>query len=99
METKKIKVVVTEKTTKDGRKFNTYHTFSKNDRRTELKFTKAVKELPSKTCYAVLNVEDMDLNTSGEFPVLWVRGVVEYEDLAAASAEARAKKINDYFGE
>ena len=99
METKKIKIVVTEKTTTDGRKkFNTYHTYSKNDRRTEVKFTKDVKELPSKTCYAVINIEDMNLNTSGEFPILWVKGVVSYEDLAAASAEINRKKINDYFG-
>ena len=48
METKKLKVRVTERTTKEGRKFNTYTTFSKNGRKTELKFRKDVKVLPEK---------------------------------------------------
>ena len=98
METKKIKIVVTEKTTNDGRKFNTYHTFSKNDRRTEVKFRQAVKDLPKENCYAVIDVDKMNLKTSGEFPVLWVSEVVKYESINEANAEANRKKINDYFG-
>ena len=98
METKKIKIVVTEKTTKDGRKFNTYHTYSKNDRRTEVKFRAAVKDLPTKNCYAVIDVDKMNLKTSGEYPVLWVSEVVKYEDIAEANAEANRKKLNEYFG-
>lgn len=98
METKKIKIVVNERSTKDGRKFLTYRTFSKNGRATEVKFRKEVKQLPSKNCYAIVNVDDMNLNTSGEYPVVWIKSVVTYEDFETANAEANAEKINEYFG-
>ncbi len=98
METKRIKIVVQEKTTKDGRKFDTYKTFSKNGRATEVKFRKDVKDLPKATCYIVCDVDDMNLNTSGEYPVLWIRAIQGIEDLNAANTESNRAKINDYFG-
>lgn len=98
METKKLKVRVTERTTKEGRKFNTYTTFSKNGRKTELKFRKDVKVLPEKDCYIEVAVEAMNLNTSGEYPVLWVEDVIAILDSKEVNAESNAKKINDYFG-
>lgn len=98
METKKLEVRVTERNTKDGRKFNTYATFSKNGRKTELKFRKDVKQLPEKDCYIEVAVEAMNLNTSGKYPVLWVSDVIAIIDYSEANAEANAKKINDYFG-
>lgn len=98
MELKKIKLYVEEKT-KDGRSFNTYHTYSKNDRRTQVKFRKTVTNVPTKTCYITLNVDNMNLNTSGEYPVLWVSKIESVEDIATANTESNRKKINDYFGE
>ena len=98
METKKLKVRVTERTTKEGRKFNTYATFSKNGRKTELKFRKDVKQLPDKDCYIEVAIEAMNLNTSGEYPVLWVSDVIAIHNLESVTAESNAKKINDYFG-
>ena len=40
----------------------------------------------------------MNLNTSGEYPVLWVSDVIAILDIQEANAESNAKKINDYFG-
>lgn len=97
METKKIKVRVTERKTKDGRTFKVFHTFSKNGRRTEVKFRKTVKQIPEKDCYIVVDVEAMNLNTSGEYPVLWVQDVVSIVDMSEATAEQNKKKINEYF--
>lgn len=98
METRKLKVRVTERSTKDGRKFNSYKTFSKNGRATELKFTKDVTELPVKDCYIVVNDSDVNLNTSGEFPICWVKHIVSIESIEEATAENNAKKLADYFG-
>ena len=98
METRKFKIYVTERSTKDGRKFNAYHTFSKNDRRTEVKFNRDVKELPSKTCYVEVEETKCNLNTSGEYPVLYIKEIIKIESLAAGNIEANRNKIKDYFG-
>ena len=96
METKKLKIVVTERK-HEGRSFNVFHTFSKNGRRTEVKFRKEVKNLPDKTCYVVVNVDDMNLNTSGEFPICWIKAIQSIEDLEVANLETNRQKINEYF--
>lgn len=102
METKRIKVVVAERQTATGKKFLTYKTFSKNGRATEVKFRQEVTNAPKESGYITLNVDDMNLNTSGEYPVLWVRGnVVTFEPLGTVTEEQKAKnaeQINDYFG-
>ena len=102
METKEIKIIVAEKTTNDGRKFKTFKTFSKNGRPTEVKFRKDVTELPMVSGYYTFNVDDMNLNKSGEYPVLWIKAnAVSFRTLTEATEEAAAKArkdLEDYFG-
>lgn len=98
METTKLKVKVTERTAANGVKFNAYSTFSKNGRRTDLKFRKEVKNLPTKDCYIIVNTADINLNTAGEYPVCWVSAIQAIEDFATANAEANRAKVKDYFG-
>ena len=97
METKKIKVTVTPKKTADGRSFNTYKTYSKNGRAIDLKFTKDVKNVPDKNCFIVCDVDEMSLNTSGEFPILWIRKIESVVDVNSEMAESNRKKINEFF--
>lgn len=100
METKRIKIVVTERKTAEGRVFPTFHTFSKNGRRTDVKFRKEVTA-PTANCYIECDVADMNLNTSGQFPVLWIKAiqrVISAEEVNGENAAANAAKINDYFG-
>lgn len=96
--TTKLKVTVIERTTKDGRKFNAYRTYSKNGRATDLKFRKEVTNLPTKNCYIVVNEDDINLNTTGEYPVCWVKAIQAIEDFETANAESNRAKIRDYFG-
>lgn len=95
--TRKIKIKVTPKKTADGRTFNTFKTFSKNGRAIEVKFRKEVKNVPEKDCFIVANEDDLHLNTSGEYPVMWVQAIIDTEDLTTASAEANRKKLAEYF--
>lgn len=100
METKTIKLKVkVDQREKDGRKFNVYKTFSKNGRATELKFRKEVQPLPVKDCFIVCNVDDVNVNTNGEFPVCWVKAIQSIEDLGQVNAEENRSKVLDYFGE
>lgn len=98
METKKLKVVITEKETIDGRKFKTFKTFSKNGRATELKFRKEVQNIPTKNCYIIVNVDDMNVDTSREYPVCWVKAIQATEDLETVNVENNRKKVEEYFG-
>lgn len=102
METRELKIIVTEKATKDGRKFNTYKTFSKNGRPTEVKFRKDVTEVPKKSGFYTFDEDALNLNTTGEYPVLWVRAnPVSFREIGEASKESEEKQraaIKDYFG-
>ena len=100
METKKIEILVDEKTGKrDGKdvKFNVYTTFTKNGRKMSVKFRNDVKNLPTEHCMATINVDDMNVDNSGRFPVLWVKDVQGYESIEQVRKENNAKKINTYF--
>lgn len=101
-ETKRIKVVATERTTSDGKKFLSYKTFSKNGRATDLKFREEVENKPKESCYITVNVDDMNVNTKGEYPVCWIKGkILKIEPLGTLTDEQIAKNreaVNDFFG-
>ena len=102
METR-LKVIATEKQTKDGKKkFFTYKTFSKNGRATELKFRQEVENVPKESCYITVATDDVNLNTSGEYPVCWVRGkILKVEPLGTLTdeqAEKNRQAVQEYFG-
>lgn len=100
MENKRIKILVNERTTADGRKFNTFKTPSqkKNNVLIDVKFRKEVKNVPTETSYITVAVDDMNLSTRGEYPVLWIKGIVEVEPITAVfNAEQNAAIINEWF--
>ena len=97
METKKIMIYVTERKSSDGKKFNSYHTFTKNNKRMDVKFRQAVTNLPTSNCMAIIGVDDMNIDKSGRYDVLWVKAVVGYEDMAEAKVEANRQRIDEYF--
>lgn len=97
METKVLKVVVTERKTNDGRKFNTYHTFTKNGMRVDLKFRKTVTNVPSEKCSIIVDVDNMSYNKSGEFPVLWVSKIESIGEYNTVDTEKNRELINEVF--
>ena len=104
METTKIMIYVTERETKADengktRKFKTYHTFGKNGRRTDVKFTEEVDKKPTENCFVEVPYEDMNLNTRDRYPVLWVKNVVAIHPVKAVVGEGNKKKIDDFFGD
>lgn len=100
METKKIQIVVTEKTvTKEGKeiKFNTYKTRTKNGRILDVKFRKEVENLPAENFSAIICVDDMNY-ADGDYPVLWVKAVQSFEEYKTLTAkEINKKKIDELF--
>lgn len=98
METKVLKVRVTERKTADGRQFKSYETFSKNGRATKLKFTKDVANLPQKDCYIVVDVDKMNVSTRDQYPVCWVSKIEEIKEGNAVDVERNRKEVDEYFG-
>ena len=98
METKKIKITVAERKTNDGKKsFNTYKTVTKNGRTMDVKFRQEVKILSTENCYAIIDVDKMNVDKNREYPVLWVSEVVGYESLAEGNVERNRTQINELF--
>ena len=101
METKSIKIIVKERETKDSngktKKFNTYKTTTKNGRLMDVKFRKEVTNLPTETCYAIIDIDCMNVDKNREYPVLWVSAVEGYEAISDKALENNRKEINDMF--
>ena len=97
METKRIKIIVQEKKTSDGKKFNTYKAVTKNGRLIDCKFRKDVKELPTETCFANISVDSMNIDKNKEYPVMWVSAVEGYESISEVASESNKKVIDEMF--
>lgn len=97
METKKIEILVEERKTAEGKKFNVYKTFTKNGRKIDVKFRKEVKNLPEGNSYAIVDVDDMNVDKSKRFPVLWIAQVQGYEDITEVRKETNKKQIDELF--
>ena len=97
METKKIQILVSARKTSEGRSFNTYKTTTKNGRLMDVKFRKEVKELPTTNCYAIISVDNMNIDSNRQYPVLWVSAVESYESYEDNSKEQNKKKLDAFF--
>lgn len=73
----KIKVIVREATTKDGRKFNYFKVVEKNGKLRTVKFTKAVTKTPERDCHIIVNSDKINLQSNVEYPCYWVQEIKE----------------------
>ena len=97
METKELRVYVEERKTADGRAFNVYKVLTKKNTKCDLKFTRDVKNLPTKNCYIVVDVDKMSYNTQGAYPVTWVSEVKEIKELTEVNREKNRAVIDEMF--
>ncbi len=76
------KVLCEKGKTKDGREFTSYKIIdNETQRKVDLRFTKAVKNLPEKRCYIVVKKENINLDNRYEFPRYWVKQIEEIQDI------------------
>lgn len=97
METKKIEIIIEERKTAEGKKFNTYKSFTKNGRKIDVKFRQEVKNLPTEHCYAEIEVDSMNVDKSKRFPVLWISEVLGYESIDEVRKESNKKVLDELF--
>lgn len=89
---RKFKIIeVNEITTKDGKKFKAYKTVGKGGRKMDVRFVRDCNNVPSEPCVIVVNEEDCNVDTTRQYPILWVKNVERTEDFE------RKNNMSDYF--
>ena len=77
---KKIEILKRTITTKEGKSFDAFKAVQKDGKLIDLKKKKEVKNLPSESCFMFVEKENLNVNRSGKYPVVWVAKVEKYEE-------------------
>lgn len=89
---RKFKIIeVNEITTKDGKKFKAYKTIGKGGRKMDVRFVRDCNNVPTEPCVIVVNDENCNVDTTRQYPILWVKDVVRIEDFE------HKNNTSDYF--
>lgn len=90
----KIKVIeVNDITSKDGKKFKAYKTVGKGGRKMDLRFVNGCQNIPTEPCFINVQNENANVDTSRQFPIVWVKEVESIEPFK------RESNIAEYFEE
>ena len=72
-----IPVIVKEFETKEGKKFNAFKAVQNNGKLIDLKFQRVVKNVPEQNCIIKVLPENVNIDKTRQFPVLWCKKVEE----------------------
>ena len=100
VKTKEIRVIAEERETNDGaRKFMTYKAVMKDGSLMDTRFTKAVKNVPEKSCTIVVKLENANVDKNRLYPILWIKAIEEIKTIdTSVISEANAKELEELFG-
>ena len=91
---KKFRIIeVNEVTAKNGNKFSAYKTLANGGRKMDVRFTRNCHNVPVEPCIVVCNEEDCNVDTSRQYPILWVKEVIRIEPYK------RKNNIADFFSD
>lgn len=89
---RKFKIIeVNDITTKDGKKFKAYKTIGKGGRKMDVRFVRECNNVPTEPCVVVVNEENCNVDTSHQYPILWIKSVERIEGFE------RKTNLADYF--
>lgn len=91
METKFKIIEVKEITTKDGKKFKAYKTIGKGGRKLDVRFVMSCSNVPTEPCTIVCDEDDCNVDTTRQYPILWVKDVKRLE------AFERKNNLSEFF--
>lgn len=87
-----IKIIeVNEIKTPDGKSFNAYKTVAKNGKKLDVKFVRGCHNVPTEPCIIEVLDENGNVDTTRQYPVLWIKDVAEILPLS------RKSNLADYF--
>ena len=84
-------IEVKEITTTDGKKFNAYKTIGKGGRKMDVRFVKGANNVPTEPCIIVCEEDDCNVDTTRQYPILWVKNVIRTKPFA------RTSNVDEYF--
>lgn len=84
-------VEVKEITTKDGQKFNAYKTISNGGRKMDVRFVRKCNNIPTEPCVIVVDEDDCNVDTTRQYPILWIKNVQSIEQFE------RKSNIDEFF--
>lgn len=87
-------IEVKEITMKNGNKFTAYKTVGKGGRKMDLRFVRTCKNIPTENCIICVNDEDCNVDTTRQYPILWIKNVQSIKPLGKKSSN-----IDEFFGE
>ena len=91
---RKFKIIeVNDITTKDGKKFKAYKTIGKGGRKMDVRFVRDCNNVPTEPCVVVVNDENCNVDTTRQYPILWIKSVERIEGFE------RKNNTSDYFDE
>lgn len=89
---RKFKIIeVREITTKDGKKFNAYKTLANGGRKMDVRFVRNCSNIPTEPCVIVCDENDCNVDTTRQYPILWVKNVIRIEEFE------RVNNVAEYF--
>ena len=89
---RKFKIIeVNEITTKDSKKFKAYKTIGKGGRKMDVRFVHDCNNVPTEPCVVVVNEENCNVDTTRQYPILWIKSVERIEGFE------RKNNTSDYF--
>jgi len=92
IDTREIKITEVKEINKDGKKFKTFKTVTKDGKKMDVKFTQTCLNIPSEPCIVVVDKEKANVATNRMFPCLWIKDVIEIKPLVV-----KESNIDDYF--
>ena len=89
---KEFKIIeVKEITAKNGNKFLAYKTLDSKKHKMDVRFTRDCPNIPKETCVIVVPDDKCNVDTSCQYPVLWVKEVTEIKDFP------KSNNVDEYF--
>ena len=90
----RIKVIeVKEVVANNGKKFNAYKTVGKGNRKMDLRFVQGCTNIPDHPCNILVLDEDANVDTTRQYPIVWVKNIQSIEEFT------RKSNIAEYFEE
>lgn len=78
---RKFKIVeVNEITAKNGNKFKAYKTIGKGGKKIDVRFVRDCANIPLEPCVIVVDDHDCNVDTTRQYPILWVKDIIRIED-------------------
>ena len=78
---RKFKIIeVNAITAKNGNNFKAYKTIGKGGKKLDVRFVRECQNIPLEPCVIVVDDNNCNVDTTRQYPILWVKDIIRIED-------------------